>query len=80
MDNAVEIYKDACIKTVEHPYMTHKVFKTVSEIQFAPFEDAMGIGHAAGFTSILVPGRDPKAKSWKLYHSFYFKCLVARLL
>jgi hypothetical protein len=38
-------------------YMKHEVFKTVSQIQFCPYEDILGIGHGAGFSSILVPGR-----------------------
>ena len=56
VNNSVEIYKDCCTKSVDHPYMRHRVFKTVTDISFAPFEDVLGIGHGAGFSSILVPG------------------------
>jgi U3 small nucleolar RNA-associated protein 7 len=54
--DSVQIYKDCCIKAVRYPYLTHKVNRSVTDIEFAPFEDVMGIGHAGGFTSILVPG------------------------
>merc|ERR1712156_1376728 len=30
--------------------------KSINDIHFVPFEDVMGIGHSAGFSSILVPG------------------------
>ena len=33
-----------------------KVWKLVKDLNFAPFEDVLGIGHAAGFSSILIPG------------------------
>ena len=37
-------------------YMKHEVFKTVTSLQFCPYEDVLGIGHGAGFCSMLVPG------------------------
>jgi len=54
--DVVEFYKDVCIKNPEHPYMKHKVHRKITDIHFAPFEDVVGIGHAGGFSSILVPG------------------------
>ena len=55
--DVVEFYKDVCIKNPEHPYMKHKVHRKITDIHFAPFEDVVGIGHAGGFSSILVPGK-----------------------
>lgn len=56
MGNEVQLYRDACTKAVEYPYLKHKVWKNIHDIHFVPFEDVMGIGHASGFSSILVPG------------------------
>ena len=54
--NVVEIYKDPTRGDVQHPYMKHQVFKTVSDLEYCPYEDVLGIGHGAGLSSILVPG------------------------
>lgn len=56
LDDEVQIFKDCCTKSVEHPYLKHKVHRSVSDLSFVPFEDVMGLGHAGGFSSILVPG------------------------
>ena len=37
--------------------MTHKSQGSIVEdLAFAPFEDVLGVAHASGFASILVPG------------------------
>ena len=36
--------------------MRHQVFKSVSDLSFVPYEDVLGLGHSAGFSSVLVPG------------------------
>ncbi|KAK4049510.1 putative U3 small nucleolar RNA-associated protein 7 [Microbotryomycetes sp. JL201] len=39
------------------PYMTHTFPSTpVKDVRFCPFEDVLGVGHASGFTSLIVPG------------------------
>jgi len=40
------------------PYMKHNLKNkaTGCELLFAPYEDFLGIGHSAGFSSIVVPG------------------------
>ncbi|KAJ8265160.1 hypothetical protein COCON_G00142590 [Conger conger] len=52
----VQVYKDVCSTPVKKPYMTHRVRGSVCGAQFCPFEDVLGVGHAEGFTSMLVPG------------------------
>ncbi|VDM95529.1 unnamed protein product [Thelazia callipaeda] len=50
------ILNDAHLGTTTAPYMSHQCTGFVSDIQFCPFEDVLGIGHQQGFTSMLVPG------------------------
>jgi len=47
------------------PYMTHRVskskqgvhtFSNVDTVRFRPHEDICGIGHGAGFSSVVIPG------------------------
>ena len=54
--DSVEFYKDVCANNPDHPYMKHKVHRKVTDLHFVPFEDVVGVGHAGGFSSILVPG------------------------
>lgn len=37
-------------------YMRHTSSWNVSDMQFCPYEDVLGIGTAKGYSSILVPG------------------------
>lgn len=58
---SVEFFKDVCTvsssaQSVQYPYMVHKVHRRITDFNFVPFEDVVGIGHADGFSSILVPG------------------------
>ncbi|KAJ8370890.1 hypothetical protein SKAU_G00109180 [Synaphobranchus kaupii] len=54
--NIVQVYRDVCGTPVKKPYMTHRVRGSVWGAQFCPFEDVLGVGHAEGFTSMIVPG------------------------
>ncbi|GFT44934.1 WD repeat-containing protein 46 [Nephila pilipes] len=56
MGNVVEVYKDCCTQTARTPYLHHKANDVVSDLQFCPFEDILGIGYNSGFESILIPG------------------------
>eukprot|EP00993_Chasmostoma_nieuportense_P007583 NODE_856_length_1809_cov_18.653983_g801_i0.p1 GENE.NODE_856_length_1809_cov_18.653983_g801_i0~~NODE_856_length_1809_cov_18.653983_g801_i0.p1 ORF type:complete len:459 (-),score=101.31 NODE_856_length_1809_cov_18.653983_g801_i0:376-1752(-) len=38
------------------PYMTHRAPDMVHNLAFCPYEDVLGVGHAAGVQSVVVPG------------------------
>ncbi|PWZ02867.1 BING4CT-domain-containing protein [Testicularia cyperi] len=39
------------------PYLTHGFPRAEPlQVKFCPFEDVLGVGHAGGFTSLIVPG------------------------
>ena len=54
--NRVEVYKDPTKEAITKPYMKHEVARQVSSLRFCPYEDVLGVGHAGGFSSMLVPG------------------------
>ncbi|GAB4855023.1 hypothetical protein Ancab_023610 [Ancistrocladus abbreviatus] len=48
-------------------YMTHSMAKGyyIRKLLFRPYEDVLGIGHSAGWSSILIPGfGEPNFDSW----------------
>jgi len=53
----VQIWKDALRTKQKAMYMNHKRPGDVIEhVKFRPYEDILGVGHSAGFQSILIPG------------------------
>jgi U3 small nucleolar RNA-associated protein 7 len=54
----VQLWKDALRVKAKSPYLRHSFAdgSAVSRIRFRPYEDICGIGHAKGFSSIIVPG------------------------
>ena len=55
----VEVWQDLVSKGAEKqkaPYLSQQVGGDVSRVVFCPFEDCLGIGHANGFSSMIVPG------------------------
>ncbi|ODQ79716.1 hypothetical protein BABINDRAFT_161427 [Babjeviella inositovora NRRL Y-12698] len=53
----VSVWKDTFKTKQNSPYMTHLLpGSLVTTTKFVPFEDILGIGHAGGISSIIVPG------------------------
>ena len=53
----VEVWKDALQTKAQSPYLSHhNSGMLVRDVHFCPYEDVLGVGHASGFSSILVPG------------------------
>ena len=53
----MQVWKDAFKTKQKAPYMSHLVEgATIDGLDFANFEDVLGLGHSKGFTSLLIPG------------------------
>jgi len=53
----IQIWKGALTAKEKSPLMNHMIpGSMIEQCRFSPFEDVLGIGHANGFSSILVPG------------------------
>jgi len=54
----VVVFKDALRMKQGMPYMRYMVQggSNITDIEFCPYEDVLGIGHSKGFSSILIPG------------------------
>ena len=53
----VDVWRNPFRVDAGNPYLKHSLHGfDISECRFAPFEDALGLGHSAGFSSIIVPG------------------------
>ncbi|XP_022903810.2 WD repeat-containing protein 46 [Onthophagus taurus] len=56
MGNVVEIFNDCIYNTQKKPYLRHRFSSHISNINFVPYEDVLGVGVKHGFASLLVPG------------------------
>lgn len=54
----VQVWRDALHTKASAPYMTHRLMDGVhlADMQFAPYEDVLGLGNSDGYSSIIVPG------------------------
>ena len=55
--SCMQVYRDVWGTPVTKPYMAHRVRGGVTGLSFCPHEDVLGVGHADGFTSMIVPGQ-----------------------
>ncbi|KAJ9582025.1 hypothetical protein L9F63_003608, partial [Diploptera punctata] len=54
--NVVEIFKDCCTRTEDKAYLKHRLHKPISNMEFCPYEDVLGVASEEGFTSLIIPG------------------------
>ncbi|KJH45941.1 BING4CT domain protein [Dictyocaulus viviparus] len=54
--NSVQIFNNMHLGVCYEPYLIHNFGGSVHDLSFVPYEDVLGVGHVAGFTSMLVPG------------------------
>eukprot|EP01112_Ceratiomyxa_fruticulosa_P013761 TRINITY_DN3886_c0_g1_i13.p1 TRINITY_DN3886_c0_g1~~TRINITY_DN3886_c0_g1_i13.p1 ORF type:complete len:720 (+),score=134.93 TRINITY_DN3886_c0_g1_i13:190-2349(+) len=54
--NTAYVWKDVFTKRADELYMTYKAPSEIRSLRFCPFEDILGVGHAKGFSSVLIPG------------------------
>lgn len=58
LGNVCEILKITSTGSITsfEPYMRHTEDSPISDLEFVPYEDVLGLGSVQGFSSILVPG------------------------
>ncbi|GMT24414.1 hypothetical protein PFISCL1PPCAC_15711 [Pristionchus fissidentatus] len=54
--NTVQVFNDVSHGICSQPYLVHKPGGNVSNLEFVPYEDVLGVGHGGGVASMLVPG------------------------
>jgi len=57
--NEVQLWKNTPNEKQKTPYMKHRVGRSgisINCVKFAPYEDVLGMSHAEGYSSIVVPG------------------------
>nr|XP_045621257.1 WD repeat-containing protein 46-like [Procambarus clarkii] len=56
MGNIVEIYRNVTTGGASTPYMRHKSGAIITDMQFCPYEDVLGISTYQGYSSLIIPG------------------------
>jgi hypothetical protein len=55
--NSLQVYRDCCRKSADRPYLRHRLFKRIGNMEFCPYEDVLGVATESGFTSLIIPGK-----------------------
>lgn len=48
--------RDCCATAAKRAYLRHRFNTTISNFNFCPYEDVLGVGTQRGFTSLIIPG------------------------
>ncbi|XP_042213108.1 WD repeat-containing protein 46-like [Homarus americanus] len=56
MGNVVEVYRDVTTGVTREAYMCHKSGSVITDLQFCPYEDILGISTYRGYSSLIIPG------------------------
>lgn len=49
-------YRNCCTTTAKKAYLRHCFVTPISNFNFCPYEDVLGVSTARGFSSLLIPG------------------------
>ena len=52
----MQIFNKAHLGQASRPYLKHHCPGLITDLQFCPYEDVLGVGHTKGVVSLLVPG------------------------
>jgi U3 small nucleolar RNA-associated protein 7 len=69
----VQMFENVIDNGIVTPYLSHFAGGDVRQVQFCPHEDILGIGHARGFSSIIVPGSGDPDVSGLIHNPFESK-------
>uniref|UniRef100_A0A914R0A4 BING4 C-terminal domain-containing protein n=1 Tax=Panagrolaimus davidi TaxID=227884 RepID=A0A914R0A4_9BILA len=69
----VQMFENVIDNGIVTPYLSHFAGGDVRQVQFCPHEDILGIGHARGFSSIIVPGSGDPDVSGLVHNPFESK-------
>lgn len=51
-----QVFKDVRTGGASNPYMTYKADGGVTDMQFCPYEDILGVSTYRGYSSLIIPG------------------------
>lgn len=54
--NIVEVYRNITLGSGGEAYMRHKAGSIITDMQFCPYEDILGISTYKGYSSLIIPG------------------------
>ncbi|KAL9644374.1 hypothetical protein ABK040_005832 [Willaertia magna] len=75
LKHSVAIYKDILHvnQSDKEVYLYHQFPNhiTISDLQFCPYEDILGVGHSRGFSSLIIPGAGSSSFDSRLPNPYF---------